>query len=81
LVKIYNRVFWKIHIFFKYQCQSLSQFGIAQLAQYGIVGFRVLVIISCIAGTGGFIAGVASSDSVNIASTKVSFILAGIMTN
>merc|ERR1712037_855686 len=25
-----------------YQCQSLSQFGIAQLAQYGIVGFRVL---------------------------------------
>jgi len=53
-----------------YQCQSLSQFGIAQLAQYGIVGFRVLVIIGCIAGTGGFIAGVASSDSVNIASTK-----------
>ncbi|CAG5103382.1 Oidioi.mRNA.OKI2018_I69.chr1.g747.t2.cds [Oikopleura dioica] len=53
-----------------YQCQSLSQFGIAQLAQYGIVGFRVLVILGCIFGTGGFFAGVASSDSVNIASTK-----------
>ncbi|CBY11828.1 unnamed protein product [Oikopleura dioica] len=53
-----------------YQCQSLSQFGIAQLAQYGIVGFRALVILGCIAGTCGLISGIASSESVNIASSK-----------
>ena len=50
----------------------MSQFGIAQLAQYGIVGFRILAILSCIFGCAGFIAGVASSDSVNLASSKVS---------
>ncbi|CBY06744.1 unnamed protein product [Oikopleura dioica] len=55
-----------------YQCQALSQFGIAQLAQYGIVGFRILAILSCIFGSAGFIAGVASSDSVNLASSKKS---------
>jgi len=53
------------------QCQKLSQFGIATLAQYGFIGFRVLVILGLIAALGGFVSGVASSDGVNLASTKV----------
>jgi len=50
-----------------YQCQPLSQLGVAQLAQMGIVGFRAFMIIGIIAGFMGFIAGIASSDAVNVA--------------
>ncbi|CAG5078962.1 Oidioi.mRNA.OKI2018_I69.PAR.g9135.t1.cds [Oikopleura dioica] len=52
-------------------CQKLSQFGIAALAQYGIIGFRVLVIIGLICAIIGFVAGTASSDAINIAPTKI----------
>merc|ERR1712004_666230 len=49
---------------------KLSQFGIATLSQYGFIGFRVLVILGLIAALAGFVSGVASSDAVNLASTK-----------
>lgn len=50
-----------------YNCQKLSQLGVAKLAQMGIVGMRCLMIIGLIAGFAGFFAGVASSDAVNVA--------------
>jgi len=53
-----------------YQCQSLKQFGIQRLAETGIIGFRILMIIGLIAGMGGLIAGITSSDAVNIAKSS-----------
>jgi len=54
-----------------FNCQPLKQLGVQRLAQMGIVGFRAFMIIGLIAGIGGFVAGVTSTDTVNIAkSTK-----------